>query len=283
MKVTSKVKIFLKSLLSLQCGEVATDKQPLYWDDSEEELKAGVEVFIKDENGELVAAPDGEYVTEDNKTIVVTDGKVAEIKDPEAEVAPEEGEELSDAKEQFHSKALKMSESYDEKWRKISAAVIAEGEDAYVCEAGDDYAVKCVWDDETGEMKYIRYSISWNEEGEVVVGDSVEVKPAFVPVDEEISFAEAEPIAPADEPEEDGSETEDAEAKIAKLEENYAALIEGINKVIAAMSDFEGRLAEVEAKLAKVEAPAAEPVENENIEQSEQKRSIYSYLRKSND
>ena len=35
-------------------------------------------------------APDGEYRTEDKKVIVVVDGKVAEIRDDEAEVAPEE-------------------------------------------------------------------------------------------------------------------------------------------------------------------------------------------------
>lgn len=280
MKITKKLSLVLKSLLSMKYGAVNTDKGELKWD-GEEDLKAGDEVFITNEDGDTVAAPDGEYVTEDKKTIVVTDGKVAEIKDNEAEVAPEENEveASSDAKEQFSAQALKMSESYDEKYRKIVAAIIAEGEDAYISEAGDDYAIKCVWDVETNETKFIRYSISWNDEGEVVVGDSVEVKPAFVPVDENVEFAEETPVEPLDEPDET-EETETPEQKIARLEQGYAALLEGINKIIAAMGDIEKRVAEVEDKLAKVEAPAAEPVENENIEQSSQKRSIYSYMRR---
>lgn len=89
MKIQNTLKLALKRLLSLQFGQVTTDKAVLIWDGSEN-LKEGDEVFIQEEgNDEPVVAPDGEYVTEDNKTIVVVDGKVAEIRDPEAEVAPE--------------------------------------------------------------------------------------------------------------------------------------------------------------------------------------------------
>ena len=45
-------------------------------------------MFVEGEEG-LTPAPDGEYRTEDGKTIVVVEGRVAEIRDPEAEVAPE--------------------------------------------------------------------------------------------------------------------------------------------------------------------------------------------------
>ena len=68
---------------------INTDKGTLYWM-GEDDLKAGDEVFVDSEGEEgLVPAPDGDYVTEDGKTIVVADGVVAAIKDPEAEVAPE--------------------------------------------------------------------------------------------------------------------------------------------------------------------------------------------------
>ena len=71
-----------------EMGRIPTDKGELLWD-GEEDLKAGDAVFVEGEEGR-VPAPDGEYVTEDNKTIVVAEGKVAEIRDPEAEVAPED-------------------------------------------------------------------------------------------------------------------------------------------------------------------------------------------------
>lgn len=68
-------------------GRKATDNGELIWD-GEEDLKEGDAVFIEEE-GERRPAPDGEYRTEDGKTIVVVEGRVAEIRDTEAEVAPE--------------------------------------------------------------------------------------------------------------------------------------------------------------------------------------------------
>ena len=95
MKITEKLKTALKRMLSLQLGEVATkDGKKLYWS-SEEDLREGLEVFVDDENGELIPAPNGVYETEDNKKIEVEDGVVKDIEDPEAEVAPE-NENLAD-------------------------------------------------------------------------------------------------------------------------------------------------------------------------------------------
>lgn len=89
MKITERLKVMLKSILSIQMGEVNTDKGVLVWDGADEDLKEGDEVFqIVD--GEPKAAEDGVYTTEDGKEIEVVEGKVASIKDPEAEVAPEE-------------------------------------------------------------------------------------------------------------------------------------------------------------------------------------------------
>lgn len=95
MKITEKLKTALKRMLSLQLGEVATkDGKKLYWS-SEEDLREGLEVFVDDENGELIPAPNGVYETEDGKKINVEDGVVKGIEDPEAEVAPE-NENLAD-------------------------------------------------------------------------------------------------------------------------------------------------------------------------------------------
>jgi hypothetical protein len=77
---------FLKALLKF--GEVATDKGTIYWP-GEEDLKAGDEVF----NEAYEPLEDGEYQTEDQKVIVVVDGRVSEIRDPEAEVSGEPKEE----------------------------------------------------------------------------------------------------------------------------------------------------------------------------------------------
>ena len=75
-------------------GRVTTDKGIIEWP-GEEDLKEGDSVEVVTEDDTREAAADGDYKTEDGKTIVVVDGKVAEIRDPEAEVAPE-GEEAAE-------------------------------------------------------------------------------------------------------------------------------------------------------------------------------------------
>lgn len=69
--------------------DLKTSSGVLTWD-SDEDLRAGMDVYVQDENGEYKPAEDGEYVTEDGKTIVVKDGKVESVTDPKAEVDPEE-------------------------------------------------------------------------------------------------------------------------------------------------------------------------------------------------
>ena len=88
-KNMSKLKKLFAALTAyLQMGNVTTDKGVLAWD-GEDDLKAGDAVYILDQEGERHDAEDGEYRTDDNKVIVVVDGKVAEIRDAEAEVAPQ--------------------------------------------------------------------------------------------------------------------------------------------------------------------------------------------------
>ena len=93
MSKLEKIKAELAKLL-IKYSVVKTDKAVLEYDG--EELVAGMDVFITNENGEKVAAEDGEYVTEDNKTITVKDGKVESIVDPVAEVDAEEDEKKED-------------------------------------------------------------------------------------------------------------------------------------------------------------------------------------------
>ena len=189
-------------------GSISTDKGELEWD-GEEDLKEGDAVFTRDEEGNRNPAADGEYTTEDGKVITVVDGLVASIKDPAAEVAPEEAPaELTQA-EKMRRIAAAFSESYDEKWRKIADAIAAAGyDDFWLVDAGDDFAVAEVWD-EDGRSKYLRFAVSWNEDGSANVADPVEVVPAFVTPEErdaaDAAFAEVKARA------------EKAEAELAKL------------------------------------------------------------------
>ena len=83
--MNSKLYKLAKMILSL--SEIKTNKGELI---SETVIEVGSEVFIEDANDMLVPAPDGEYVTQDEVTIVVADGKVVEIREKETEEAPVE-------------------------------------------------------------------------------------------------------------------------------------------------------------------------------------------------
>lgn len=84
-------RIALAKLL-LKLAAVSTDKGELTY---EGDLAVGTEVYVQ--NGDEIApAEDGEYVAEDGQTLVIADGKIAEIKEaeqPAEEEAPAETEE----------------------------------------------------------------------------------------------------------------------------------------------------------------------------------------------
>lgn len=184
-------------------GRVTTDRGVLIWP-GEEDLKAGDAVeILTDEDGNTAPAEDGDYITDDGKTIVVENGQVAEIRDPEAEVAPQ-GEEAQPSEEQEARKAERMarqqkfSESYSEKERKIWDAILAKmttGFDGYIVDAGDNFAVADIWDMVEGHEKFYRYAVTWNEDGSANVSDPVEVRQAFVPLDFDDASAFAAPAA----------------------------------------------------------------------------------------
>lgn len=82
-----KIKAKLAALL-VQLGTIKTDKAVLEYDG--EELAVGMDVFVTDENGERKPAEDGEYVTEDEKTIVIAGGKVESINEKATDEPAEE-------------------------------------------------------------------------------------------------------------------------------------------------------------------------------------------------
>jgi hypothetical protein len=198
MNVKNQIKAKLAAMLG-KFGNVVTDKATLSWD-GDGELEAGMEVYILDEDGNRQKPEDGDYTTEDGKVIAVADGIVTEIRDKEAEVAPE-GEE-NDMKAQKMATLAKFEESYEEKERKIAEAIAAangEGFYFYIVEAGEGYAVICWWTDDDLDNHYRKYEVSFDEEGNAVLGESVEGRMGFIP-DEAAPAAEPEP-APAEEDE----------------------------------------------------------------------------------
>ena len=181
MDVKKTIKAKLAAMLG-KFGNVTTDKATLSWD-GDGELEAGMEVYILDEDGNRTKPEDGDYTTEDGKVIVVVDGVVSEIKDDEAEVADE-----PTADEQLKSEKMatlaKFEESYEEKERKIAEAIAAangEGFYFYIVEAGEGYAIICWWTDDDLADHFRKYEVSFDEEGNAVLGESVEGRMGFIP------------------------------------------------------------------------------------------------------
>ena len=198
---------------------IETDKGKLEWDNEDEDLKAGDAVYITDEEGNRNPAPDGDYTTEDGKVIKVSDGKVTEIVDPKAEVSEEEVKAKRISK--FNKIKEAFEESFDTKMREISNAIskVIDTENWYLCDAGEDFGVVSTWNEETYEEHFIRYSITWNEDGTANAADPQEVKLMFVPMDMESPFAKGNE-------EEMASlkvENESLKAEVAKLKKTPAA------------------------------------------------------------
>ena len=86
-------KLYKLAKMILNLAQIKTNKGELI---SETVIEVGSEVFIEDVNDMLVAAPDGEYVTQDEVTIVVADGRVAEIREKEQQEAPVEEQPMDE-------------------------------------------------------------------------------------------------------------------------------------------------------------------------------------------
>ncbi len=117
----SKIAKFVKSLMKF--GEISTDKGILYWE-GEGEIAVGIEVYVDGEGEEKVVAADGEYKLDDERVIVVVDGKVSEIKDNDIqEPAAEEPvvETPVEAEEETVIVEEPQPEERDEKEERIEA------------------------------------------------------------------------------------------------------------------------------------------------------------------
>lgn len=92
MTKVEQIKVMLKKMLCV-FQSIATTKGVLVWN-GEEDIKIGDEVKTLDEKGNEIDVEDGDYLTDDKRTIIVKDGKVEEIK--EAEDAPIEEEPIEE-------------------------------------------------------------------------------------------------------------------------------------------------------------------------------------------
>lgn len=119
-------KLYKLAKMILHLSQIKTNKGELI---SETVIEVGSEVFIEDVNDMLVPAPDGEYVTQDEVTIVVADGKVVEIREKETEEAPVEEQPVEEplAEEPVEEQPTEEAEP-DEKDKRIAEleAQIAE-------------------------------------------------------------------------------------------------------------------------------------------------------------
>ena len=86
-------KLLKLARMVMNLSQIKTNKGELI---SETVIEVGSEVFVEDANDMLVPAPDGEYVTQDEVTLVVADGKVVEIREKETEEAPVEEEPVEE-------------------------------------------------------------------------------------------------------------------------------------------------------------------------------------------
>ena len=235
----NKINKFLQlASLIAKFSTVNTDKGQLTATD---EIAEGVEVYIKDEtSGEFIAAPDGDYETEDT-IITVKDGKVEKIEQKgETETTKEPTDETMN--EEFSKKVQLAEQSYNNLMQKIHNAI---GEDNYVIDAGDGWAVVVIYEHDT-EKSY-RYTYSLDAEGNVILGARVEVYPRYV-TDEEAKQLDFEEQAPVEDPKD--VQIKDLETKITELEgllQDRDAVIEELTTKIKELED-------------KAQAPVEEPV-----------------------
>ena len=112
-------KLLKLARMVMNLSEVKTNKGELI---SETVIEVGSEVFIEDANDMLIPAPDGEYVTQDEVTLVVADGKVVEIREKETEEAPVEEQPVEEplAEEPVEEQPMDEPAQPDEKDKRIA-------------------------------------------------------------------------------------------------------------------------------------------------------------------
>ena len=249
-----KIKAALAALINEDNFETVTsDKGTLKWD-GDEAIKVGDVVTIVAEDGTESSAEDGEYVTAELK-IEIKGGAVESIealeKDEKKETTDEETVEednfAKDFAKDFAKKRVEAFElSYNERERKIYDAIEEKlGKDTYfyIPEAGDNYAIVVIYDDDYNEKTY-RYELEWDGNEVKVVGDAQEVKSAYIPVDEEAPMKEEtkeEGFAEVEEVKEDVTTVEE---KKDDSEERLKAIEDRLDKIEEALKNIEPAKAE---------------------------------------
>ncbi len=104
----------------LKLGKVETDNGTLIFEG--DVLTEGMEVFIEDENGNIVPAPDGQY-----SEYIVKDGKVAPKEEaPATEEAPAEEQQVEQASEEAPAEEAPATEEETPDYEKRFEALEAE-------------------------------------------------------------------------------------------------------------------------------------------------------------
>ena len=122
MSIINRIKL---ARAIMKFASVVTDKGELIYEG--DVLVEGTNVFVEDENGEIVAAADGEYIAEDRK-IVVKDGEVELIVEKEPAQQMENLDEKDEKIAALEAEVKQKSDKIDE-----LNNVIAE-KDEYIAE-----------------------------------------------------------------------------------------------------------------------------------------------------
>ena len=235
-----KIKAALAALINEDNFETVTsDKGTLKWD-GDEAIKVGDIITIVAEDGSETSAEDGEYTTAELK-IEIENGAVKSIEEIEKDEKKESTDEDTVEADNFAKKRVEAFElSYNEKERKIYDAIkekLDKDTYFYIPEAGDNYAIVVIYNDDFTEKIY-RYELEWDGDEVKVVGDAQEVKSAYIPVDEEAPLKE--------ETKEEGFAEENVEVKVEDVKED-------VKEVEEKQDDAEERLKAIEERLDKIE------------------------------
>ena len=122
MSIINRIKL---ARAIMKFASVVTDKGELIYEG--DVLVEGTNVFVEDENGEIVAAADGEYIAEDRR-IVVKDGEVELIVEKEPAQQVENLDEKDEKIAALEAEVKQKSDKIDE-----LNNVIAE-KDEYIAE-----------------------------------------------------------------------------------------------------------------------------------------------------
>ena len=248
-----KIKAALAALINEDNFETVTsDKGTLKWD-GDGAIKVGDTVTIVAEDGTETSAEDGEYLTAELK-IEIKGGMVESIeaieKDEKKETPDEEIVEEENFAKDFAKKRVEAFElSYNERERKIYDVIKEKlGKDTYfyIPEAGDNYAIVVIYDDDDTEKIY-RYELEWDGDNVKVIGDAQEVKSAYIPVDEEAPMKEEtkeEGFAEEEKPVEEKVDITAIEEKQNDAEERLKAIEDRLTKIEEALKNIEPAKAE---------------------------------------